>query len=158
MVLFARLCLLFWACSVPCAVAHSAYRASLTFWLCSPDRGHVTLVFKPSEDEEVAFTRAIIPGSGDACTSQYRIDGRQVSSAAYVDRLATYGILVKARNFLVFQASLAGWMGISSGAVPVTVRLSFSEGGPQQAPAMHIWDGGVPPCDVSPIVVHAGRH
>ncbi len=53
------------------------------------------------------FQRSIVPSSaGDDATysSQYRIDGRVVTWEAYKDKLGTFGILVKARNFLVFQA------------------------------------------------------
>jgi structural maintenance of chromosome 1 len=41
----------------------------------------------------------ITPGGG----SEYRIDGKQVSSADYQQALEKHNILIKARNFLVFQ-------------------------------------------------------
>ena len=41
----------------------------------------------------------ITPGGG----SEYRIDGKQVSAADYQQALEKHNILIKARNFLVFQ-------------------------------------------------------
>jgi structural maintenance of chromosome 1 len=38
-----------------------------------------------------------------AYQSQYKINDRSVSWDAYNTKLTSYGILVKARNFLVFQ-------------------------------------------------------
>ena len=54
--------------------------------------------------------RTIVPGSSaaGAFTSKYSIDGRDVSLQQYNDRLKTFGILVKAKNFLVFQVGLQG--------------------------------------------------
>lgn len=51
-----------------------------------------------------------MPGSSvaGAFTSKYSIDGRDVSLQQYNDRLKTFGILVKAKNFLVFQVGLQG--------------------------------------------------
>lgn len=68
--------------------------------------GQVKLVFATGEGEEVAFARVIAPsgGTAEAYTSHYRIDGREVRWDAYNARLQSYGILVQARNFLVFQA------------------------------------------------------
>ena len=59
------------------------------------------------QGDDIVFQRSIVPSSaGDDATysSQYRIDGRVVTWEAYKDKLGTFGILVKARNFLVFQA------------------------------------------------------
>ena len=49
--------------------------------------------------------RTISPprAGSDAANSQYKINGRTVTHEAYDARLATFAILVKARNFLVFQ-------------------------------------------------------
>lgn len=49
--------------------------------------------------------RTISPprSASDAASSQYKINGRTVTHEAYDARLATFAILVKARNFLVFQ-------------------------------------------------------
>ena len=48
-------------------------------------------------------------------SSQYRIDGKVVSLEAYNHRLEGYNILVKARNFLVFQASRQDGAGLHGG-------------------------------------------
>jgi hypothetical protein len=45
------------------------------------------------------LTARITPGGG----SEYRIDGKQVSAADYQHALEKHNILIKARNFLVFQ-------------------------------------------------------
>jgi len=44
----------------------------------------------------------ITPGGG----SEYRIDGKQISAADYKQALEKHNILIKARNFLVFQVFL----------------------------------------------------
>ena len=51
-----------------------------------------------------------MPGSSaaGAFTSRYSIDGGDVSLQQYNDRLKTFGILIKAKNFLVFQVGLQG--------------------------------------------------
>ncbi|CAI5458597.1 unnamed protein product, partial [Closterium sp. Yama58-4] len=76
-----------------------------------PNRGaHVMLVYIKSSQpastysgmEELQFTRAIT-SSG---SSQYRINGSVVSWDDYNSRLKDIGILVKARNFLVFQGDV----------------------------------------------------
>jgi structural maintenance of chromosome 1 len=67
----------------------------------------VTLVFQDPSGAEVLFSRAILPSAGgDSYASQYRVDGRAVGAEAYTARLESYGILVKARNFLVFQGDI----------------------------------------------------
>ena len=54
------------------------------------------------EDDVIRFQRTISErGSGE-----YRIDGRAVSYKEYETKLADIGVLVKARNFLVFQGRL----------------------------------------------------
>ncbi|GJP54722.1 hypothetical protein CLOM_g13772 [Closterium sp. NIES-68] len=77
----------------------------------TPNRGaHVMLVYIKSSQpassysgmEELQFTRAIT-SSG---SSQYRINGSVVSWDEYNSRLRDIGILVKARNFLVFQGDV----------------------------------------------------
>lgn len=60
---------------------------------------------------ELHFSRVIVPSSSDPSlppstltySSEYRVDGRLVGWAAYAARLGQLGILVKVRNFLVFQ-------------------------------------------------------
>ena len=71
-----------------------------------PRRGHVKLVYETEGGAEVHFTRAIAPSGGGAdatYASVYKIDDRAVTWDAYAARLAGFGILVKVRNFLVFQ-------------------------------------------------------
>ena len=36
-------------------------------------------------------------------TSEYRVDGRKVDEKEYTKKLKSVGLLVKSRNFLVFQ-------------------------------------------------------
>lgn len=72
-----------------------------------PRRGYVKLAFETGDGDEVVFSRTIVPSSASAeasYTSQYRVDEADVGWTAYNARLQSYGILVQARNFLVFQA------------------------------------------------------
>jgi structural maintenance of chromosome 1 len=71
---------------------------------------HVTLVFRHADGREVHFTRALVGGSGAAAavSSEYRLDGRVVSFDAYDSALQERGILLKARNFLVYQGDVEG--------------------------------------------------
>uniref|UniRef100_A0A0A9E2E7 RecF/RecN/SMC N-terminal domain-containing protein n=1 Tax=Arundo donax TaxID=35708 RepID=A0A0A9E2E7_ARUDO len=64
-------------------------------------RASVSLVYQMGADE-LRFTRTITGAGG----SEYRIDGRQVSWDDYNAKLRSLGILVKARNFLVFQGDV----------------------------------------------------
>ncbi len=53
------------------------------------------------DDEEILFKREITSkGSSD-----YFIDDKSISYEEYDQRLRGFGILVKARNFLVFQVN-----------------------------------------------------
>jgi structural maintenance of chromosome 1 len=73
-----------------------------------PRRGFVKLVYETDTGEEVHFTRAIQPSSSDSDSnyqSVYKINDRQVTWEAYSKKLSGFGILVKVRNFLVFQVS-----------------------------------------------------
>jgi structural maintenance of chromosome 1 len=75
----------------------------------APRRGYVKLVYETDEGEEVHFSRVIQPSSSDpnaTYASVYKINDRVVTWDAYSKRLAGYGILVKVRNFLVFQVRL----------------------------------------------------
>jgi structural maintenance of chromosome 1 len=72
----------------------------------APHKGYVKLVYETDEGEEVHFSRVIQPSSSDPSatySSVYKIHDRVVTWDAYSKRLAGYGILVKVRNFLVFQ-------------------------------------------------------
>lgn len=71
-------------------------------------RSAVRLVYQPSAGDEIIFSRAIVPNSQSSnatYVSQYKIDDRQVSADVYNARLMSFNVLVKARNFLVFQVS-----------------------------------------------------
>ena len=63
---------------------------------------YVRLVYETEEGEEIVFSRHITP----AGTGEYRIANKVVTAEAYNDRLKDFGILVKARNFLVFQGDI----------------------------------------------------
>jgi energy-coupling factor transporter ATP-binding protein EcfA2 len=86
-----------------------------------PRRGFVQLVYVTADGDEVTFSRVIQPagggGGGDAAyQSVYKIDDRTVTWDAYAQRLGEFGILVKARNFLVFQVTVMGqWGGAGEG-------------------------------------------
>lgn len=56
--------------------------------------------------DDTVFQRSIILNqSSETYTSHYAIDDRTVTWATYEDKLKGFGILVKARNFLVFQVA-----------------------------------------------------
>ena len=59
-------------------------------------------MFEAQDGEEIVFSRHITA----AGTGEYRIDGRSCTAEAYNERLKDFGILVKARNFLVFQGDI----------------------------------------------------
>ncbi|PWA78512.1 structural maintenance of chromosomes (SMC) family protein [Artemisia annua] len=65
-------------------------------------RAYVKLVYRLSDGTDLLFTRAITSAGG----SEYRIDERVVNFEEYSNKLKTLGILVKARNFLVFQGDV----------------------------------------------------
>jgi structural maintenance of chromosome 1 len=66
-------------------------------------RAQVTIVFHDDEnDREIRFARAISP----AGHGEYIVDGKHVPYAEYEEKLAEIGVLVKARNFLVFQGDV----------------------------------------------------
>ncbi|RDX71868.1 Structural maintenance of chromosomes protein 1 [Mucuna pruriens] len=65
-------------------------------------KAFVRLVYHLANSTEIKFTRTITT----AGASEYRIDGALVNWDAYNARLKSLGILVKARNFLVFQGDV----------------------------------------------------
>lgn len=65
-------------------------------------RAFVKLVYQMANGNELQFTRTITGAGG----SEYRLDGRVVTWDEYNERLKSIGILVKARNFLVFQGDV----------------------------------------------------
>nr|XP_023886387.1 structural maintenance of chromosomes protein 1-like isoform X2 [Quercus suber] len=65
-------------------------------------RASVRLVYQFANSSELHFTRIITSSGG----SEYRIDGTTVTWDVYNAKLRDLGILVKARNFLVFQGDV----------------------------------------------------
>ena len=65
-------------------------------------KAFVKLVYITGHGEELEFAR-VISSSG---TSDYRINSKTVSWDEYNAKMKSLGILIKARNFLVFQASV----------------------------------------------------
>ncbi|XP_010262325.1 PREDICTED: structural maintenance of chromosomes protein 1 [Nelumbo nucifera] len=65
-------------------------------------RAFVRLVYQLSNGSEIQFTRTITSSGG----SEYRLDGKIVTWDEYNNKLKSLGILVKARNFLVFQGDV----------------------------------------------------
>ncbi|GMI69293.1 TITAN8, STRUCTURAL MAINTENANCE OF CHROMOSOMES 1 [Hibiscus trionum] len=65
-------------------------------------RAFVRLVYQLASGSELRFTRTILPTGG----SEYQIDGSNVNWDEYNGKLRSLGILVKARNFLVFQGDV----------------------------------------------------
>ncbi|CAG7883057.1 unnamed protein product [Brassica rapa] len=63
----------------------------------------VYLLDKDGVEELLRFTRTITTSGG---SSEYRIDNRVVTWEEYNGKLRSIGILVKARNFLVFQGDV----------------------------------------------------
>eukprot|EP00191_Tetraselmis_sp_GSL018_P007317 CAMPEP_0177607594 /NCGR_PEP_ID=MMETSP0419_2-20121207/18007_1 /TAXON_ID=582737 /ORGANISM="Tetraselmis sp., Strain GSL018" /LENGTH=1227 /DNA_ID=CAMNT_0019102199 /DNA_START=146 /DNA_END=3830 /DNA_ORIENTATION=+ len=71
-----------------------------------PRRGAVKVLFEAGSGETVEFSRHIVPSGTEGFSSQYKINGETVSWEAYNEKLKGFGILVKARNFLVFQGDI----------------------------------------------------
>ncbi|KAM8864064.1 structural maintenance of chromosomes protein 1A [Spinachia spinachia] len=65
------------------------------------NRAFVCMVYQEDNGEERSFTRAIIGSS-----SEYRINNKVVGLPEYSEELEKLGILIKARNFLVFQGAV----------------------------------------------------
>ncbi|WVY97489.1 hypothetical protein V8G54_029640 [Vigna mungo] len=65
-------------------------------------RAFVRLVYHLANSTEIRFTRTIT----SAGSSEYRIDDTLVNWDTYNNRLKSLGILIKARNFLVFQGDV----------------------------------------------------
>lgn len=73
-----------------------------------PRKGFVKLVYENADREETHFSRIIAPSSSSADAtfqSQYKLNSKSVSWEGYNNQLKQYNILVKARNFLVFQVT-----------------------------------------------------
>lgn len=80
--------------------------------------------------------RTILPSGREESSnyhSQYKIDDKVVGRESYLERLGAHGVLVKARNFLVFQGDIESVAQMnpkvqllpsqSSSAVVTTVQL-----------------------------------
>lgn len=65
------------------------------------NRCSVTAKFINDNGESIEFQRAVINSSAD-----YKINGRGVQNATYLEELEKLGINVKAKNFLVFQGAV----------------------------------------------------
>lgn len=65
------------------------------------NRAFVTMVYQQDGGQELSFSRIIIGSS-----SEYRINNKVVGLSEYSDQLEKLGILIKARNFLVFQGAV----------------------------------------------------
>ncbi|XP_069501341.1 structural maintenance of chromosomes protein 1A [Ambystoma mexicanum] len=65
------------------------------------NRAFVSMVYSEDSGVERTFARIIIGGS-----SEYRINSKVVQLQEYSDELEKLGILIKARNFLVFQGAV----------------------------------------------------
>jgi structural maintenance of chromosome 1 len=67
-----------------------------------PQNAWVKAVFEDDAEQTHEWQRTITPSG----TSEYRINNRQVTQKQYNDALEEHSILVKARNFLVFQGDV----------------------------------------------------
>ncbi|RXN11753.1 structural maintenance of chromosomes 1A [Labeo rohita] len=65
------------------------------------NRAFVSMVYCEDNGDECTFTRVIIGAS-----SEYRINNKVVGLSDYSEELEKLGILIKARNFLVFQGAV----------------------------------------------------
>ncbi|XP_067302075.1 structural maintenance of chromosomes protein 1A [Pseudorasbora parva] len=65
------------------------------------NRAFVSMMYCEDNGDECTFTRAIIGSS-----SEYRINNKVVGLSEYSEELEKLGILIKARNFLVFQGAV----------------------------------------------------
>eukprot|EP00798_Chlamydomonas_sp_ICE-L_P016807 gene16807-23089_t len=101
-----------------------------------PLKGYVKLLFVVENEDgsttEVAFSRIIQSSGADAeaaYASVYKVDGRTVTWEAYSKKLGSFGILVKIRNFLVFQGDIEAVAAKSpAGLTLLFEQISGSEG------------------------------
>jgi structural maintenance of chromosome 1 len=64
----------------------------------SPKRAQVEILYR-KDNEDITFTRSVV----ESGVSEYKINGKVVSYGKYNTVLEGENILVKARNFLIFQ-------------------------------------------------------
>ncbi|TPX34166.1 hypothetical protein SmJEL517_g03097 [Synchytrium microbalum] len=67
-----------------------------------PTKAWVAAIYRTSEGREIRFTRTVTATG----TSEYKINDKTVTYSKYNDTLKDENILVKARNFLVFQGDI----------------------------------------------------
>uniref|UniRef100_A0A8C0ZPP8 RecF/RecN/SMC N-terminal domain-containing protein n=1 Tax=Castor canadensis TaxID=51338 RepID=A0A8C0ZPP8_CASCN len=67
------------------------------------NRAFVSMVYSEEGAEDRTFARVIVGGS-----SEYKINNKVVQLHEYSEELEKLGILIKARNFLVFQVGCCG--------------------------------------------------
>ncbi|XP_025787490.1 structural maintenance of chromosomes protein 1A-like, partial [Puma concolor] len=65
------------------------------------NRAFVSMVYSEEGAEDRTFARVIVGGS-----SEYKINNKVVQLHEYSEELEKLGILIKARNFLVFQGAV----------------------------------------------------
>jgi len=70
-----------------------------------PKNAWVMAVYKDDAEDEHLWKRTIIK-QGEQVTSEYRINNRVVTASQYNEALEAENILIKARNFLVFQGDV----------------------------------------------------
>ena len=93
-------------------------------------------------DGETLFKRTIVT---DAGASEYRIDGKKVTEKEYQSKLKSVGLLVKSRNFLVFQNEVEKVAQKSPKELTELIeRISGSE----------VWHNSLP-CQVSLVALRA---
>ncbi|XP_048343426.1 structural maintenance of chromosomes protein 1A-like [Sphaerodactylus townsendi] len=67
------------------------------------NRAFVSMVYSEDGAEDRTFARVIVGSS-----SEYKINNKVVQLSEYSEELEKLGILIKARNFLVFQGAVYG--------------------------------------------------
>ncbi|KAH8047668.1 hypothetical protein JL722_12929 [Aureococcus anophagefferens] len=89
-------------------------------------RATVALTYERPSADPIVFSRTISPGRG--APRAYRLDGAEVTREAYEETLKGIGVLVKARNFLVFQGDVESLASKSSGELTALFeQISGSE-------------------------------
>jgi structural maintenance of chromosome 1 len=89
-----------------------------------PKKCHVTLVYVTAGGEETHFSRCVTA----AGASEYRLNGVSVSYEHYDSRLRGFGILLRARNFLVFQGDVESVAGKSPKELTALFELVSGSG------------------------------
>eukprot|EP00127_Corallochytrium_limacisporum_P000801 Clim_evm87s25 gene=Clim_evmTU87s25 len=69
----------------------------------SAKKAQVTVVYEDDTGREIRFSRSVSAATG---ASDYRIDGKIVTANDYIEALKAQHVLVKAKNFLVFQGDV----------------------------------------------------